>query len=358
MKKALATLLLLSFCMALVGCVSVSYESTASLEPLQSWPENEYTAEIPQPTIDDDSGIAYSAVTDSTWQDTYGIIIDGLTYDQYKAYQSALYDAGYRLNRNAHIYESGTTPVFPDEPSAPGLTVAETVAIRDGKEIPVATSVSYWGKGTTSVSLSYHVLTEDGKTSEPSLFINIDLHTTPFVYSLEEQDTFPENEYSEWIKAPTFAADCTIASGRGTLGEKDMYCIRLDGVSSEQYNQYLELLRESGFTEPSKGSDVIVYPGVTADGEEAGDLPVGIFRPGTHIESPFDGISDSYYQPEDVRWQGKITKEATDIYCYVQYNSGKSYTFTNDEVINEAIADPMMLICIMSVEGTGLEAGE
>lgn len=350
MKKALAILLLLSFCMALVGCVYDPYGSTASLEPLPSWPENEYTAEIPKQTIDDDSSIAYFAVTDSTRQDTYCIVIEGLTYDQYKAYQSALYNAGYGLDRDIHIYESGTTPVFPDEPSAPWGTAPGVVAIRDGKEVPVAISGSQWGKGTTSVSLSHHVLIEDGKTSEPSLFINIDLHTTPFVYSLEEQDTFPENEYSEWIKAPTFAADCTIASGRGTLGEKDMYCIRLDGVSSEQYNQYLELLQDSGFTELSKASSVIVVEGT--------DQP-GIGSPHvTRLESPFDRIISDRYHPEDVRWEGKITKEATDIYCYVQYNSGKSYAFTNDEVINEAIADPMMLICIMSVEGTGLEAGE
>ena len=383
MKKTFIVLLLLTFFITLTGCVKFDTgldENTLTYVAIPSWPENEYTIKLPKPETNANSVIQYLDFKDSTVQDTYCIEISDLTLAQYETYKSALYDAGFRLNRYYHTDESGTSPVLQNE-MLYGIE-KKGFLYYERKTVSIPCYCSEWGKDTTSVSLLYHEPYEDEKLNS-SLKITVTLDEAPFVYDLEKQDAFPENEYSEFVKAPAFASACTITSGNGKFGEKDAYCIRLDGVSSKQYLQYIDLLQDSGFRELPLGATVDKDSNLT------------FFD---YVESPFGNVKQ-YGTIANDYWQGKITKDNTDFYCFVIY-SGKLdlsaivggvivdvetnvngvivdvETNVNDEtsvgtgtgssiIINggtnidgEAPTDSLMIISIMSVECGESEAGE
>ena len=373
MKKMLSILILFTVFLTLTGCVKFDMgldENSPTYLVIPSWPENEYTIELPKPETNDNSVIQYRDYKDSTVQNTYSIQISDLTSAQYETYKSALYDSGFSLNRYYYIDESGTSSVLPNE-------IICRIEKRGFlyymyKNVSIPCFCSEWGKGTMSVSLQYIEAHEDEKINS-SLSITITLNAAPFVYNLEKQDVFPENEYSEFIKAPAFASECTIASGNGKFGEKDAYCIRLDGVSHEQYRQYLELLSDSGVTE-------LPLAVVATVGEEET----------RYVESPFGNVKQIDTIVSDY-WQGKITKDTMDIYCFVVYcEPGVYYSGTNsvrnininggtivDEeesvgtgivivevdvggviVDREASADSFMIISIMPVGHTESESEE
>lgn len=334
MKKMLGTLILLTVFLTLTGCVKFNMgldEDSPTYVVTPSWPENEYTIELPKPETNDNSVIQYCDYKDSTVQNTYSIQISDLTLAQYETYKSALYDSGFRLNRYYYIDEDGTSSVLPNEIKC-GIGKIGFLYYTY-KPVSIPCYCSEWGKGTTSVSLQYIEPYEDEKINS-SLSITITLNEAPFLYNLEKQDVFPENEYSEFVKAPTFASECTIASGNGKFGEKDAYCIRLDGVSREQYRQYIELLSDSEVTE-------LPLSVVTVDEEETRYVGSPIYEGTRYAGSPFGNVKQ--FNPPTIvcdYWQGKITKDSMDVYCFVIYcEPGAYYYIDPSSVRNRNIGE-------------------
>ena len=73
--------------------------------------------------------------------------------------------------------------------------------------------------------------------------------TTPLVQST---DTWPQNEYTEGVPVPPGTVT------QVQLGEQPPYCaILLDGVSDGQFDDYLNALREAGFSLAESASEQV-----------------------------------------------------------------------------------------------------
>lgn len=200
------------------------------METLSEWPQNQFTADIPAFDFGKDSVISQIR---ADMVDTYGysILISNVTEEQYTAYIDVLKVAGYLFDRNYHIDESYSSPLF-----------------KEGHCCEL-------GKGTTAVSIFYSA---DGSLeSQLQISIRHDVHDM-YLVDLADQSGWPENEATAQIVAPDFAADLPIQAGFGTKDGKNVYCIKISGLSEEQYHQYVYgQLEGSGFV---RASGSIIHP--------------------------------------------------------------------------------------------------
>lgn len=130
-KKNLMWLAAIGLSVCLAGCGREPFQLDQAFTPYDSWPENEFTAVLPEP----ETG-AVESVYDGSADGRYAILLQDMTQEASEGYLETLRDAGFM-------------PVSEEsEPEASG-----TVLYRDG----VYLSVAYSGDG-----MSLLITLEDG----------------------------------------------------------------------------------------------------------------------------------------------------------------------------------------------------
>lgn len=111
-------------------------------------------------------------------------------------------------------------------------------------------------------------LTLAGCSNEKS-GINLDNNSTDSIVTLNE-GIWPENEYTEGLPAPPGTVN------RALLNETKKYCaVFLVDLTDEEYNSYIEILKQQGFSkteevsEDVKGHDYTSTGTILSNGEKA-----------------------------------------------------------------------------------------
>ena len=78
----------------------------AKREKLNEWPQNEYTAVIPEFNFNDDSVFSPTKIDENTANNGYSIYVSNVSEDQYKAFVDALIADGYSFDKSYHIDDS------------------------------------------------------------------------------------------------------------------------------------------------------------------------------------------------------------------------------------------------------------
>lgn len=252
MKKTVLFLLMVVIILTFAGCGRDSQtdypENFVQMETLSEWPRNTFTADIPELEVGTDSVISQEKSNEEN-KSSHFISITNVTKEQYLAYIETLKAAGYQFDRNYHIDESYNNPYYTH---VRGYYTVNNIFEKRYESHPVPTIIL--GKGTTSLVLSY---SEANKYIGSALNITI-THDDQDMYlvDLTDQDGWPVDENAGKIVAPDFASDFPIQAGFGYMDGKNVYCIKISGLSSEQFDQYIGQLELAGFEELTGGKIV------------------------------------------------------------------------------------------------------
>lgn len=273
----------------------------AKREKLNEWPQNEYTAVIPEFNFNDDSVFSPTKIDENTANNGYSIYVSNVSEDQYKAFVDALIADGYSFDKSYHIDDS-----YYGLYSYKSYVVCEVNALIYKKYRNFLLPACFLGKGMTSVSVAYCA---EGSELDSGIYIDINLNTpNMYLLHLSDQSEWPENESTKQIVVPDFVSDCQIKAGTGFLNGEELYCIKLSGVSKDQYDEYIGKLTDSGFVSRSSSSGVVIS------------------IPESDIAVPSNNVTVINYMPVfgNNIWQGKMETENGSVDCKIFYHQNTS----------------------------------